>query len=104
MSRFTLKGVAACTLSIAVAATAASALAADKKGKAEKHDEHWAYTGKTGPQKWGDLEKDFAECKLGQAQSPIDIPDAKTRKGDFPTLLVNYKPTPARIVDNGHTI
>ena len=34
---------------------------------------HWTYEGKEGPQKWGDLEKDFATCKLGKEQSPIDI-------------------------------
>ena len=65
---------------------------------------HWSYSGKTGPDKWSQLEKDFAQCKDGQFQSPIDIPDATTRKGDFPDLLFVYKPTPLRILDNGHTI
>ncbi|MEO8159221.1 MAG: carbonic anhydrase family protein [Betaproteobacteria bacterium] len=64
----------------------------------------WTYGGKTGPDKWGKLESGFAECNLGQFQSPIDIPDAKTRKGDFQSLLFNYKPTPLKIVDNGRTI
>ena len=65
---------------------------------------HWSYSGATGPAKWGGLEKEFALCKSGQAQSPIDIPDANVRKGDLPSLLFNYKPSPLRIVDNGHTI
>ena len=64
----------------------------------------WTYGGKTGPEKWSSLESDFAPCKLGQLQSPIDIPDAKTRKGDFHSMLFNYKPSPLKIVDNGHTI
>jgi len=64
----------------------------------------WTYSGATGPAKWSGLEKDFAGCKLGQLQSPIDIPDASTRKGDFPSLLFNYKPSPLKIVDDGHTI
>jgi len=64
----------------------------------------WAYTGPNGPQKWAKLEKDFAVCGSGKEQSPIDIPDATARKGDLPPLLFNYKPSPLKIVDNGHTI
>ena len=64
----------------------------------------WAYTGPNGPPKWGKLEKDFAICGSGKEQSPIDIPDANARKGDLPPLLFNYKPSPLKIIDNGHTI
>lgn len=64
----------------------------------------WAYAGPNGPAKWGSLEKDFAACKLGKNQSPIDIPDAAARKGDMPPLLFNYKASPLRIIDDGHTI
>ena len=67
-------------------------------------DAHWSYSGATGPAKWGSLDKSFALCKTGTAQSPIDIPDADVRKGDLSPLLFNYKPSPLRIVDNGHTI
>ena len=66
-------------------------------------DGHWGYGSATGPAKWGSLEKGFAECKLGHAQSPIDIPDASARKGDLAPLLFNYKPSPLKIIDNGHT-
>jgi carbonic anhydrase len=64
----------------------------------------WSYTGPTGPAKWGSLDKGFAQCKQGQAQSPIDIPDASARKGDLAPLLFNYKPSPLKIIDNGYTI
>lgn len=67
-------------------------------------DGHWGYGGATGPAKWGSLEKGFAECKLGRAQSPIDIPDASARKGDLAPLLFNYKLSPLKIIDNGHTL
>jgi carbonic anhydrase len=67
-------------------------------------DARWSYGGATGPAKWGSIEKGFAQCKLGQVQSPIDIPDASARKGDLPSLLFNYKPSPLKIIDNGHTI
>src|SRR5205814_2200803 len=71
---------------------------------ADKAPKTWAYSGKTGPDKWDKLEKDFEQCKLGQFQSPIDIPDASTRKGDLPSLLFVYKPSPLRIIDDGHAI
>ncbi|MGH7184858.1 MAG: carbonic anhydrase [Pseudomonadota bacterium] len=64
----------------------------------------WTYAGPTGPAKWGSLEKDFVQCTQGKNQSPIDIPDNEARKGDLPPLLFAYKPSPLRIVDNGHTI
>ncbi len=67
-------------------------------------DSHWSYGGATGPAKWGTLEKGFAVCKLGENQSPIDIPDASARKGDLPSLLFNYRPSPLNIIDNGHSI
>jgi carbonic anhydrase len=64
----------------------------------------WTYAGATGPAKWGTLEKGFALCKSGTSQSPIDIPDADARKGDLASLLFNYKPSPLKIIDDGHTI
>jgi carbonic anhydrase len=67
-------------------------------------DKTWSYAGPNGPAKWSTLEKGFAICKTGDTQSPIDIPDAKVRKGDLPALLFNYRPSPLKIIDNGHTI
>ena len=65
---------------------------------------HWSYSGVTGPAKRAKLEKDFVACAQGKTQSPIDIPDAEARKGDLPALLFDYRPSPLRIIDNGHTI
>jgi carbonic anhydrase len=64
----------------------------------------WSYGGKTGPANWAKLDKSFAICAEGQAQSPIDIPDKTVRKGDFPSMLFNYKPTPLTVIDNGRTV
>ena len=33
----------------------------------------WSYQGATGPEHWADLSPDFAACRAGQQQSPIDI-------------------------------
>ena len=63
---------------------------------------HWAYQGNTGPSHWASLSPDFSTCKLGGLQSPIDIRGAKA--ADLPAIRFDYKPSPLKIVDNGHTI
>jgi carbonic anhydrase len=63
---------------------------------------HWAYTGHGGPKEWGSMDAAFASCQLGQLQSPIDIRGAKP--ADLPAIKFDYKPSPLKIIDNGHTI
>lgn len=41
-------------------------------GTAHSHEAHWAYEGENAPYRWGDLKPDFATCKTGSRQSPID--------------------------------
>lgn len=65
---------------------------------------HWSYQGGTGPAKWAALEPEFSACELGELQSPIDIQDAIAKKSDLPPLVFDYKPSPLKIIDNGHTI
>jgi carbonic anhydrase len=83
--------IAACLLAMAVSAAQASDKAA-----------HWGYGGEHGPAKWGDMEREFSECKLGKEQSPIDIRNASVRK--LPALDLHYAPSSAEVVNNGHTI
>ena len=65
---------------------------------------HWGYEGHGGPAHWAALEHEFASCKIGHAQSPIDI-RTKAIKGEaLPAIEFAYKPGAAKIVDNGHTI
>jgi len=64
----------------------------------DKEAPHWSYEGAMGPEHWGDL---FPECK-GKSQSPIDIHSPFT--GDADALAVNYKPSPLKIINNGHSI
>jgi carbonic anhydrase len=63
---------------------------------------HWSYGGSTGPKHWGDLESDYAACKTGKLQSPIDI--HKADQTSLPTLEFDYHDVPLTIVNNGHTI
>jgi carbonic anhydrase len=72
-------------------------------GYAQEHKHsHWSYDGEEGPSYWGELSPDFAACKIGHRQSPIDIRDAK--KADLPAIQFDYKESPLHIIDNGHTV
>ena len=64
---------------------------------------HWSYSGPDGPSHWGDLEPDFATCKTGEHQTPINIKDAKS-DSTLPPIQFDYKPSPLKIINNGHTI
>jgi carbonic anhydrase len=70
---------------------------------ATKHPAHqWDYGTEHGPDHWGELAPEFATCKSGRRQSPVDI--EKTEKADLPPIQFDYRPSPLRIIDNGHTI
>ena len=65
---------------------------------------HWSYEGHGAPARWASLEPEFASCKIGHAQSPIDIRTNAVKGEALPAIEFAYKPGPAKIVDNGHTI
>ena len=69
----------------------------------EHHPEHtWDYGDSKGPSHWGDLKREFAACKDGHRQSPIDI--RNPQKTDLPPIQFDYKPSSLHIIDNGHTV
>jgi carbonic anhydrase len=78
----------------------AACLCSSQEAKPAGHG--WTYVGEEGPKHWGDLKPDYKTCKLGQQQSPIDIRDAK--KSELPPIQFDYKPSPLKIINNGHTI
>ena len=66
------------------------------------HHPKWSYSGDTGPESWGDVEG-ASICKIGQAQSPINISRVTTGTAIAP--VVNYRQSSnIRIHDNGHTV
>ncbi len=77
----------------------------------EDHAMHWGYDEADGPGVWADLSPEFLLCREGQAQSPIDLTDARAASLD--PLGRDYQPVPLRIIrhehlvdviNNGHTI
>jgi len=84
-------------------AALAAALAPRAPAQQAHGAEHeWDYGAARGPAHWGELKPEFATCKAGHRQSPIDI--QKTEAADLPPIQFDYHPSPLRIVDNGHTI
>lgn len=77
-----------------------SSVAAAQDKKTDGHE--WGYSGAEGPDHWGSLTPEFAPCRLGHRQSPIDIVDAQYE--NLPPILFDYKPAPLKVIDNGHTI
>lgn len=63
---------------------------------------HWSYDGTTGPEQWGHLKADYATCATGRRQSPIDIRDGLPV--DLEPIQFTYRPSPFRVIDNGHTV
>jgi carbonic anhydrase len=61
----------------------------------------WSYAGAKGPEHWGDLDPQYAPCKDGKAQSPIDI--GRTEKADLPSLRFEYHGGPLHVINNGYT-
>ena len=84
------------------AAAAGHMATAKKPPAAAAHAPHWSYSGEAGPKAWGGLRADFSACAVGSRQSPIDI-----RGGiavDLDPVQFDYRATPFRVIDNGHTV
>ena len=71
-------------------------------GEDHQPEHVWSYSGALGPDHWGDLKPEFAACKQGHRQSPVNI--QSPQPADLPAIEFDYKPSALRIVDNGHTI
>jgi len=63
---------------------------------------HWGYTGHGAPAHWGDLSENYALCKTGKHQSPVNL--SGTVKANLDAITFSYRPSPLQVVNNGHTI
>ncbi|KGE18702.1 hypothetical protein PWYN_04435 [Paenibacillus wynnii] len=69
------------------------------------HKAHWSYEGDTSPEHWAELDQLFTTCKVGKAQSPINILEDKVKDVEsLSPIKVEYSPSKVSIVNNGHTI
>jgi len=87
------------------APAAASAPAPDASAAAHAGPPHWSYAGEEGPAHWGDLSPDFAACRTGSMQAPIDFPASASAGADAaPYLAFSYHPFPLSLLNSGHTL
>lgn len=63
---------------------------------------HWGYEGHEGPESWGDLSPEYAICKNGKNQSPIDI--SETIEAELQPIAFSYSPSSLDALNNGHSI
>lgn len=70
---------------------------------AEQSRVDWGYTAGKGPESWGSLSPEFAACRTGHRQSPIDL-GATDVPGRDPVVEVDYKPLPLTVLHNGYTV
>ena len=63
------------------------------------HGTHWGYAGHEAPEFWGDLSHDYAVCKTGRNQAPIDI--ANLTESELSPIVFQYNSVPLSIVNNG---
>ncbi|XP_078447594.1 alpha carbonic anhydrase 1, chloroplastic-like [Wolffia australiana] len=65
----------------------------------------FSYEGNTGPQKWGELSKEYSLCANGTRQSPIDIVTAAAVVDtSLKPLCSAYNAANATLVDNGFNV
>ncbi|WP_348944916.1 carbonic anhydrase family protein [Chitinibacter sp. FCG-7] len=84
-------------------ASSASTTNHGKTKHAAPHDpSHWGYEGSTGAEHWGNMKPEFALCKSGTQQSPINISEVYSQSLD--KLQFDYQPSKLNIQNNGHTI
>ncbi|MBX2812843.1 MAG: carbonic anhydrase family protein [Myxococcales bacterium] len=63
----------------------------------------WGYSGEIGPEHWAELSPDYALAKLGNSQSPIDIPSDLPIQ-DLSPVGYNYSKSHINLIYNGHTV
>ncbi|RMX04323.1 carbonic anhydrase [Corticibacter populi] len=63
---------------------------------------HWGYEGDVNPEKWSEISPEYATCKIGKNQSPVNIDH--TYKTSADPLSFHYVIAPEEVVNNGHTI
>ena len=63
---------------------------------------NWGYSGKEGPEYWGNMDPKFTLCSEGKNQSPVDLTGMIA--GELLPITVNYQAGGNEIINNGHTI
>lgn len=68
------------------------------------HGVHWGYSGHEGPEYWGEISEQYAMCKEGKNQSPVNIDSVHLTKAELQPLEVDYNAIGTDFLNNGHTV
>lgn len=100
-----IAALCACTLAGIALRARASVSATTVELKAEvKSSLHWGYAGTEGPEFWGTLASEYAQCSTGTQQSPIDLKPAQAIDANLEEPMFNYRAVPLDIANTGHTV
>jgi len=62
----------------------------------------WSYHGNSGPDHWADISPDYAICRSGLSQSPIDF--SGRIYAEKPDTVFYYKATGGKVVNDGNAV
>lgn len=62
----------------------------------------WSYSGERGPEQWGSLAPDYAQCATGRFQSPVDI--RSVERIPYIPLVFRYRSQALDLVNDGYGI
>ncbi len=68
----------------------------------KSHAKHWGYNGDVSPEHWGDMDPNYATCKNGVNQSPINL--TNFIESELPEINFSYHLASSEIINNGHTV
>ncbi|KAJ1254352.1 hypothetical protein BS78_07G163100 [Paspalum vaginatum] len=105
--RHRLRGVALVAAAV-VALLSAAAVAPGAMAQQEtEHEEEFSYVAgdEHGPEHWGEIKAEWANCSAGRMQSPIDLSHERVSLvRSLGYLRHSYRPAQASIVNRGHDI
>uniref|UniRef100_A0A804LUP4 Carbonic anhydrase n=1 Tax=Zea mays TaxID=4577 RepID=A0A804LUP4_MAIZE len=100
-----LRGLTALLISAALLLSAAIPAARGQEETEDEEEFNYIPGDANGPENWGSIKPEWANCSAGRMQSPIDL--ARERVSLVPALgFLNhsYRPAQASIVNRGHDI
>ncbi|CAD6245469.1 unnamed protein product [Miscanthus lutarioriparius] len=102
-----LRGLTAAAALLAAALVLSAAVPAARAQEETEHEEEFSYVvgDENGPEHWGSIKAEWANCSAGRMQSPIDLSHERVSLvRSLGYLTHSYRPAEASIVNRGHDI
>jgi carbonic anhydrase len=64
----------------------------------------WTYSGERGPERWAELDPDYAACARGDSQSPVALADAMAIAAPCEPLRFRYRSSPLYVTHDGRAV